>query len=197
MSAFDILNFLDEKKQKAFKILVNRISLGRSLSSAELSTLDEFVSMSNVSVESDSTRLGYLVPLDKLSVWFNDQNLADYQELDDDEYESITDTSRIEFARDLLRNIGDSLDADIHPGLLAVNISAGDLRLTVGYAISGYSFSGIELTCIEVGKDDLDLIKRLSGDYLLIDDSFFILASVESAVKCIPDDLILKNWERH
>lgn len=88
------------------------------------------------------------------------------------------------------------LDADLHPGLLALNVTDGKTEIVVGYGITGYSFSGIDIDCIGYGRDKADLLANLADQYLVIDDSFFVKGLVDKSVADIPDKLILANWVR-
>jgi len=137
-----------------------------------------------------------LVPIDRLDVWFKDENLANCEVLGDEEYSKIDNSQRIAFARALFSNIGDHLDADLHPGLLALSVTDGKTEIVIGYAITGYSFSGIEVRCIGYGRDHASLCKNLSDEYLLIDDSFFVESLVDAAVANITDEIILAAWEK-
>ena len=137
----------------------------------------------------------YLVPIDRLGTWFNDQQLADQDELTDEQFEAITDQQCLEFARRVLHNLGGWLDADLHPGL-ALSVTDGKTEIVIGYAITGYSFSGIEVKCIGYGRDQESLCKNLSDEYLLIDDSFFISTLIEASVNAISDQFILAHWDK-
>lgn len=195
MVTFNIETFVDEDNKQFFNRLVSRISSGGIATKVELAALHEIVSLVSVDIESDSTRLGYLVPLGLLSVWLNDDSLADSEGRDDQASENIGDHDRLQYARNMLGNIGDLLDGDMHPGLLTFGLSVGEMYLTVGYAISGYSFSGIEVSCIECGIDRADLITRLSRKYLLIDDAFFFSETKDTAIAEVSDEFILKHWD--
>jgi hypothetical protein len=196
MTNFSIRDSLTQEKYEFFVGMARKLSSGFLITARELEAIDEIVSLVGISIESDSTRLGYLVPLDRLSVWFNDQNLADQRGLDDSEFATIADSDRLSFARELLGNLGDHLDADIHPSLLSVALLDQMAKIVVGYSISGYSFSGIETKILACGVDEADLTQKLRKQYLLIDDRFFLEATVEAAISEITDDLILGAWER-
>ena len=72
----------------------------------------------------------------------------------------------------------------------------GKAEIVIGYAITGYSFSGIEVRCIGYGRDHAGLCKNLSDEFLLIDDSFFLESLVDAAVANITDEFILAAWEK-
>jgi len=137
-----------------------------------------------------------LVPIDRLDVWFKDENLANCEVLGDEEYSKIDNSQRIAFARALFSNIENHLDADLHPGLLALSVTDGKTEIVIGYAITGYSFSGIEVRCIGYGRDKVALCKNLADEYLLIDDSFFLKSLVDATVANITDEFILAAWEK-
>ena len=99
--------------------------LGKDLSHAEFRALVDCVEYSGPDPEQEADRLCYLVPLDGLDYWFNDTWLAEHRDLDDDAFVKITDQDRLVYARELLSNLGDALDADLHPGLLALTVTDG------------------------------------------------------------------------
>jgi hypothetical protein len=176
--------------------IFRKVALGKELSRDEFRAIVDCVVSAGSDPEREAARLCYLVPLDSLDVWFNDTWLADHRDLDDDAFAKITDQDRISFARELLANLGDALDADLHPGLLALAITDGTTQIVLGYSVSGYSFSGIEVTCISYGRDQAALLDRLRREYLLIDDAFFITSLIDQAVATISDELILGSWRR-
>ncbi len=184
--------------QSAEKIsaLFRKASLGGDLSRDEFRAIVDCVEYAGPDPEQEAERLCYLVPLDRLDVWFNDTRLGDNRGLDEDAFKRITDADRLSFARETLSNLGDALDADLHPGLLTLSVTDGKSQIVLGYAISGYSFSGIEVTCISYGRDQAALLDRLRREYLLIDDAFFITSLIDQAVATISDELILGSWRR-
>jgi len=173
-----------------------KVSAAKTITADELAAITDCIDYLGLDPETEADRLGYLVPLDRLDIWFNDQNLFEREGLDDEQFDSITDQQRLAFARRVLHNLGDWLDADLHPGLLALAVTDGKTEIVIGYAITGYSFSGIEVRCIGYGRDHTSLCKNLEGDYLIIDDSFFVGSLVDAAVASISDELILTSWGR-
>jgi len=170
---------------------------GKLLSRDELCFFTDQLDACSINVEELGERNCYLVPIARLGIWFNDQNLADRFGLDDRAYENINDADRLQFARSLLSDIGGVLDADIHPSLIVIGLTDGENKIVLGYAISGYSFSGIELEVIDCAEDEAALCTKLSLNYLLIDDRFFVPSFVDAAVNEITDSFILKNWDRN
>jgi hypothetical protein len=79
---------------------------------------------------------------------------------------------------------------------LALSVTDSKTQIVIGYAITGYSFSGIEIRCIGYGRDHAALCKNLADEYLLIDDSFFLTSLVDAAVANITDEFILAAWEK-
>ena len=197
MSLVSIEGQLEGKDAEKISALFRKIALGEDLSHAEFRAIVDCVEYSGPDPEQEADRLCYLVPLDGLDFWFNDTRLADHRDLDDEAFAKITDQERLSFARELLTNLGDALDADLHPGLLALTVTDGMAQIVLGYSISGYSFSGIEVTCISYGRDQEDLLNRLSREYLIIDDAFFLPSLVDQEIAKISDELILSSWSRN
>ena len=58
---------------------------------------------------------------------------------------------------------------------------------------------GMALRAVNIGyaEDEAALCKKLSLNYLLIDDTFFVVPLIEAAVNEITDSFILKNWDRN
>jgi len=197
MEFHNINGMLEASNRRKFSAAMRKVADGKSISKDELSNITNQLDACSINVEELGERNCYLAPIDKLSIWFNDQNLADRLGLDDHAYENINDTDRLKFARSLLSDLGDALDADIHPSLIVIGLTDGENKIVLGYAISGYSFSGIELAVIGFAVDEAALCKKLSNKYLLIDDRFFVLSFVDTAVNEISDSFILKNWDRN
>lgn len=183
-------------KAASMSKICRKIADAESLTFSEFRILEECLSELGLDPQADGVREGYLVAHGDLDGWFNDQRLADHLDLSDSECRNISDDQRLEFARDLLRNLGDALDADIHPGLILVEATYGDHKFFLGYAITGYSFSGLECSLISYGEDPESVKKRLESGYLLIDDMFFMPGMVEDAVGKVSDQMILSNWSR-
>lgn len=195
MPAVSIEGHLEGEDALTVQAIFRKVAAAKTISADEMAVITEYVDYLGLSIDSEAERLGYLVPIDRLGAWFNDQQLADQSELTDEQFEAITDQQRLEFARRVLHNLGDWLDADLHPGLLALSVTDGKTEIVIGYAITGYSFSGIDIDCIGYGRDQDSLCKDLAEQYLLIDDSFFMPLAVDKAVASISDELILSNWD--
>lgn len=196
MKYHNINGTLEAGERKKVSAAMRKVADGKSISKDELSTITDQLDACSINVEELGERNCYLVPIDRLGIWFSDQNLADVLGLDDRAYEKINDSDRLKFARSLLSDIGGVLDADIHPSLLVIGLTDGENKIVLGYAISGYSFSGIELSCVGYAEDQAALCKKLSLNYLLIDDTFFVVPLVEDAVNEITDSFILNNWDK-
>ena len=197
MEFHNINGTLEADGRKKVSAAMRKVADGKSINKDELSTITDQLDACSINVEELGERNCYLVPIDRLGIWFSDQNLADVLAFDDHAYEEINDSDRLKFARSLLSDIGGVLDADIHPSLLVIGLTDGENKIVLGYAISGYSFSGIELKVIDCAEDEAALCKKLSLNYLLIDDSFFVVPLIEAAVNEITDSFILNNWYRN
>jgi len=197
MKFHNIIGTLEASDRIKVSAAMRKVANGKSINIDELSSITDQLDACSINVEELGERNCYLAPIDKLSIWFNDQNLADRFGLDDNAYENINDTDRLKFARSLLSDLGDALDADIHPSLIVIGLTDGENKIVLGYAISGYSFSGIELEVIDCAEDEAALCKKLLNKYLLIDDRFFVPSIVDAAVNEITDLFILKNWDRN
>ena len=196
MATVSIEGHLEGEDAVTVQAIFRKVAAAKTITADELASITDCIDYLGLSIDSEAERLGYLVPIDRLGTWFNDQQLADQNELTDEQFEAITDQQRLEFARRVLHNLGDWLDADLHPGLLALSVTDGKTEIVIGYAITGYSFSGIDIDCIGYGRDQDSLCKNLAEQYLLIDDSFFMPLAVDKAVASISDELILSNWSR-
>ena len=196
MSLVSIEGHLEGDAAKRVQSIFRKVADAKTISTVELALITECIDFLGVNPEQEAERLCYLVPLDGLGFWFNDQRLAEHEGLNDQQFEAITDHQRLAFARRVLQNLGDFLDADLHPGLLALSVTDGKTEIVIGYAITGYSFSGIEVECIGYGSDQTTLCKHLSKEYLLIDDSFFVLSMVDVAVAGVPQEQIMTSWQR-
>jgi hypothetical protein len=197
MEYHNINGTLEASDRKKVSAAMRKVAGGKSINKKELCLITDQLDACSINVEELGERNCYLAPIDRLCIWFNDQNLADHFGLDDHAYEIINDTDRLKFARILLSNLGDALDADIHPSLLVIGLTDGETKIVLGYAISGYSFSGIELAVIDCADDEAALCTKLSKKYLLIDDRFFVLSLIDAAVNEITDSFILKNWDKN
>jgi hypothetical protein len=197
MEYHNINGTLEASDRKKVSSAMRKVVDGKLINKDELYFITGQLDECGINIEELGERNCYLVPIDRLGIWFNDQNLADRLGLDDHAYENINDTDRLKFARSLLSDLGDALDADIHPSLIVIGLTDGENKIVLGYAISGYSFSGIELAVIGFAVDEAALCKKLSNKYLLIDDRFFVLSFVDAAVNEISDSFILKNWDRN
>jgi hypothetical protein len=196
VATVSIENHLEGEAARRVEAIFRKVAAAKSITSEELEVITDCIDCLGLSLETEAKRLAYLVPLDRLDVWFNDENLANCEDLDDQQYSQIDNSQRIAFAREIFRDIGDRLDADLHPGLLALTVTDGKTEIVIGYGITGYSFSGIEVNCIGYGRDQAALCKNLADEYLLIDDSFFIKSTVNKAVTSITDEFILAAWEK-
>ena len=197
MEFHNINGMLEASDRKKVSAAMRKVADGKSINKDELSNITDQLDACSINVEELGERNCYLVPIDRLGIWFNDQNLADILGLDDHSYENINDTDRLKFARSLLSDLGGVLDADIHPSLIVIGLTDGENKIVIGYAISGYSFSGIELAVIDCAEDEAALCKKLSLNYLLIDDRFFVVPLIDAAIYEITDSFILKNWDRN
>jgi hypothetical protein len=197
MKFHNIIGTLEASDRIKVSAAMRKVANGKSINIDELSSITDQLDSCSINVEELGERNCYLAPIDRLGIWFNDQNVADRLGLDDHAYENINDTDRLKFARSLLSDLGDALDADIHPSLIVIGLTDGENKIVLGYAISGYSFSGIELEVIDCAEDEAALCKKLSNKYLLIDDRFFVVALIDAAVNEITDSFILKNWDRN
>jgi hypothetical protein len=196
MPAVSIESHLEGDAVERVQAIFRKVAAAKTITADELDAITDCIDYLGLDPEMEDERLGYLVPIDRLNVWFSDENVANCEDLSDEEYSQIDNFQRIEFARKLLANIGDHLDADLHPGLLALSVTDGKTEIVIGYAITGYSFSGIEVNCIGYGRDQAALCKNLADEYLLIDDSFFLKSLVDAAVANITDEFILAAWEK-
>jgi hypothetical protein len=194
MATVSIENHLEGDAAKQVEAIFRKVAEGKAITTKELASITDCIDYLGLDPEAEADRIGYLVPFDRVGHWFNDQNLAEHEELNDEQFEAITDQQRLAFARRVLNDLGDWLDADLHPGLLALSVTDGKTEIVVGYGITGYSFSGIDIDCIGYGRDQADLLGNLADQYLVIDDSFFVKELVDKAVAEIPDELILSNW---
>ena len=197
MEHHNINGTLEAGDIKKVSAAMRKVADGKSINKNELLFITDQLDACSINVEELGERNCYLVPIDRLGIWFNDQNLADVLGFDDRAYEKINDIDRLNFARSLLSDIGGVLDADIHPSLLVIGLTDGETKIVLGYAISGYSFSGIELSNIGYAEDEAALCKKLSKKYLLIDDRFFVVPLIDAAVNEITDSFILNNWDRN
>lgn len=196
MATVSIEGHLEGEAAERVQAIFRKVAAAKTITAEELDAITDCIDYLGLDPETGAERLGYLVPIDRLDIWFNDQNLFEREGLDDDQFVSITDQQRLAFARRVLQDLGDWLDADLHPGLLALSVTDGKTEIVIGYAITGYSFSGIEVKCIGYGRDQAALCKNLADEYLLIDDSFFVESLVDAAVANISDELILSSWGR-
>lgn len=196
MATVSIEGHLEGEAAERVQAIFRKVAAAKTITADELDAITDCIDYLGLDPETEAERLGYLVPIDRLDIWFNDQNLFECEGLDDDQFVSITDQQRLAFARRVLQDLGDWLDADLHPGLLALSVTDGKTEIVIGYAITGYSFSGIEVKCIGYGRDHAGLCKNLSDEYLLIDDSFFIGSLVDAAVANVSDELILSSWSK-
>ncbi len=194
MATVSIEGHLEGDAADRVQAIFRKVAAAKTITAEELDAITDCIDYLGLDPEMEADRLGYLVPINRLDIWFNDQNLFEREGLDDDQFEAITDQQRSAFARRVLQDLGDWLDADLHPGLLALSVTDGKTEIVIGYAITGYSFSGIEIRCIGYGRDHAGLCKNLSDEYLLIDDSFFMPSVVDKAVADISDELILASW---
>jgi len=62
----------------------------------------------------------------------------------EDELKRATKAEKAKFARETLKSLQSSTDADICPGFWLIPITDGQTVFYLGYSITGYSFSGIE-----------------------------------------------------
>lgn len=196
MTTVSIEGHLEGEAADRAQAIFRKVAATKAITADELAAITDCIDYLGLSLDYEAERLGYLVPINRLDMWFNDQNLFEREGLDDDQFEAITDQQRLAFARRVLQDLGDWLDADLHPGLLVLSVTDGQTEIVIGYAITGYSFSGIEVKCIGYGRDHAGLCKNLSDEFLLIDDSFFVACLVDAAVANISDELILSSWGR-
>jgi hypothetical protein len=194
MEYHNINGALETSDRKKISAAIRKVANGKFISKDELCFITDQLDACRINVEEFGERNCYLAPIDRLGIWFNDQNLAERLGFNDHAYENINDTDRLKFARILLSNLGDALDADMHPSLIVIGLTDSENKIVLGYSISGYSFSGIELSFVEYAEDEAALCKKLSNKYLLIDDRFFIEPLIDAAVNEITDLFILENW---
>lgn len=196
MATVSIEGHLEGDAAERVQAIFRKVAAAKIITDDELAAITDCIDYLGLDPETEAEGLGCLLPIDRLDVWLNDENLANCEVLNDEGYSQIDNSQRIAFARALFSNIGDYLDADLHPGLLALSVTDGKTEIVLGYAITGYSFSGIEVRCIGYGRDQAALCKNLADEYLLIDDSFFLTSLVDAAVANITDEFILAAWEK-
>jgi hypothetical protein len=197
MSVVSIENHIQKEQGVAVSAVFQKIATGKSISQDELTLVANFVDTLDLIIEFGAERLGDLVPLERLSIWFNDQSLAEHNCFDDLDLAQITNRDRLTYAREILGDPSHFIDVEQHLGLQALLVTDGVNQIVIGFAISGYGFSGIENKCIGCGRDQLSLIKKLSTDYLLIDSRLMVSSKQESIADSISDDFILSNWCRY
>lgn len=196
MATVSIEGHLEGDAAERVQAIFRKVAAAKIITDDELAAITDCIDYLGLDPEMEADRLGYLVPVDRLDIWFNDQNLAENEDLNDDQFEAITDQQRLAFARRVLQNIGDWLDADLHPGLLALSVTDGKTEIVLGYAITGHSFSGIEVRYVGYGRDQTALCENLEKEYVVIDDSFFVPTLVEASVNAISNKFILAHWDR-
>jgi hypothetical protein len=194
--AYNLAQFLDHPQFAGAAKTFEKIRSGVLLSHEDVQFIVDTIDYLGVSAESESEGLGVLVPHGRLSFWFNDESMADRLGYEEEDYKRITDDDRLQYARTILRDVGGILDADLHPGLLALTLTDGESEIVLGYAITGYSFSGIDVRMIGYGLTEQDLVKQLSTEYILIDNDFHNDKGDTLSKARFPDDLILKHWEK-
>ena len=196
MATVSIEGHLEGDAAERVQAIFRKVAAAKIITDDELAAITDCIDYLGLDPEMEADRLGYLVPVGRLGFWFNDQNLAEHEDLSDEQFEAVNDNQRLAFARSVLQNIGDWLDADLHPGLLALSVTDGKTEIVLGYAITGYSFSGIEVRYVGYGRDQTALCENLEKEYVVIDDSFFVPTLVDASVNAISNKFILANWDR-
>jgi hypothetical protein len=164
--AYNLAQFLGHPKFAAAAKTFEKIRSGVLLSHEDIQSIADTIDYLGISVESGSERLADLIPYNQLSFWFNDESMADRLGYEDEDYKRITDDDRLQYARTILRDVGGILDADLHPGLLALTLTDGDSEIVLGYATTGYSFSGIDVRVIGYSLTEQALVSQLSDPHL-------------------------------
>jgi hypothetical protein len=194
--AYNLAQFLNHPQFAGAAKTFEKVRSGVLLAHEDVQSVVDTIDYLGISVESESEGLGVLVPHGRLSFWFNDESMADRLGYEDEDYKRTTDDDRLQYARTILRDVGGILDADLHPGLLALTLTDGDSEIVLGYAITGYSFSGIDVRMIGYGLTQQDLVGQLSDEYILIDREFYDAQDDTLSKARFPDDLILKHWDK-
>ena len=131
------------------------------------------------------------LPFGTIQSRLNDDDLADYQGID---IQEITNELRVEYARERLASEASDFDADCCPAFRAGTIrSSTGLDAWVFFSVTGYSFSGIEVSFEGVypSEDSFRKGTRSMG-YLLTDE----IGSAEDTIEFVTDRQILDCWEK-
>lgn len=130
------------------------------------------------------------LPFDTIQSLLNDHSLAEYQGID---LQEITDQLRLEYARERLASEASDFDADICPAFLSGTISStGGLDAWVFFSVTGYSFSGIDVSFegVHLSEESFRKVARNRG-YLLTDE----IGLAEDTIEFVTDQQILDCWE--
>ena len=131
------------------------------------------------------------ISLDGLQSQFNDEYLSESEGI---EIEEITDRERIDFARELIVVETSDFDSDFSPAFRGGIIKSTDgLDAWIVFAVTGYSFSGTEISFkgFFTSEEAFRISERGGGD-LLTDE----VDTIEGTEKFVSDKDILTIWER-
>ncbi len=130
------------------------------------------------------------IELESLKSKFNDENLYESEGI---ELSEIADKDRIKFARQEIISESIDFDSDVSPAFrMRIIKSSMGLDAWVIFAVTGYSFSGVEVSFqgVFVSEDAFRQSLRLQG-YLLTDE----INTIQNTTKVLSDSQILALWE--
>lgn len=131
------------------------------------------------------------ISLESLQSQFNDQYLSESEGI---EIEEINDSKRIDFARERIVVETSDFDSDFSPAFRGGIIKSTDeLDAWIVFSVTGYSFSGIEISFegFFTSEEAFRASERGGGD-LLTDE----VDTMDGTKKFVSDEDILAIWER-
>lgn len=130
------------------------------------------------------------IDLASIECRLNDNDLADHLGVESDQ---ITDNNRIDYARDLIVSQTSDFDADFSPAYRGGVIqSSSGVEALVVYSVTGYSFSGIDISFEGVFSSEEYFRETTRSKNRYLTDE---IRSPEETKKYITDEDILEAWD--
>jgi len=141
-------------------------------------------------------RVGDGLPLHYIQTYVSDQGMLEMLGIGEDELKRATKEKKAKFARETLKSLQSSTDADICPGFWLIPITDGQSVFYLGYSITGYSFSGIEWKDEGAFLTEEDFVSHVCCQREMLFEDHLCVKGKATSVDQLSDSTLLQHiWK--